>query len=338
MHAVADYFQPVADSCGDALGVDRARRFSGLDGYKRLIESGVEAVALETPPFFFPSHVRAAVEAGLHVYMAKPVAVDVPGCIEVEAAAAKAAANRRVFLVDYQIPTDPNNIEVVRRIRAGEIGKTLALHSHYLAGQFPDPALTATAESRLRSLIWVNDIGLGGGYHVNACIHAIEAALWMAGQCPVRAVGASRTGRPSPNGDSHDIFQLVFEFADGSVLSHRGKHLNNLLDFDVVCLALGETGHAQICYGGKTFLKGHDNGYDAAVDNPYEAGAVRNIARFHHCVMNDDYANDTVRRAIDSALVCILGRETGRRRTPLTLEELRRENRRIDVDLQGLKT
>ena len=56
------------------------------------VMSGIEAVALETPPCFFPEHARAAVESGLHVYMAKPVAVDVPGCMEIEAAATKAAA------------------------------------------------------------------------------------------------------------------------------------------------------------------------------------------------------------------------------------------------------
>ena len=60
MHAVADYFQEVADKCGDELGVDKARRFSTLSGYKKLFESGVEAVALETPPYFFPEHARAA--------------------------------------------------------------------------------------------------------------------------------------------------------------------------------------------------------------------------------------------------------------------------------------
>ena len=87
MHAMADYFPAVADRCGEGLGVDKARRFSGLNGYRKLIDSGVEAIALETPPYFFPEHARAAVDAGLHVYMAKPVAVDVPGCLEIEAAA-----------------------------------------------------------------------------------------------------------------------------------------------------------------------------------------------------------------------------------------------------------
>ena len=97
MHAVADYFPEVADKCGEALGVDKARRFSTLSGYKRLIESGVEAVALETPPYFFPEHACAAVDAGLHVYMAKPVAVDVPGALQILAASKRATEKQHSF-------------------------------------------------------------------------------------------------------------------------------------------------------------------------------------------------------------------------------------------------
>ena len=66
-------------TCGKALGVDKSRCFSGLSGYKRLIESGVEAVVIIDVPYFYPEQAKAAVAAGLHVYMAKPVAVDVPG-------------------------------------------------------------------------------------------------------------------------------------------------------------------------------------------------------------------------------------------------------------------
>ena len=123
MHAVADYFQEAADQCGDALGVDKSRRFSTLSGYKRVLESGVEAVALETPPCFFPDHATAAVEAGLHVYMAKPVAADVPGVLKIEAAAKTAARKKLVFHVDYQMPTDPANQEVLKRIRGEGFGK-----------------------------------------------------------------------------------------------------------------------------------------------------------------------------------------------------------------------
>lgn len=337
-HAVADYFPEVALQCGGSLGVDPARCYSTLSGYKRVLESGIEAVALEVPPCFFPEQARSAVQAGLHVYMAKPVAVDVPGCREIEAVAQKASASRRVFFVDYQLPTDPHNQEVVKLIRADEIGKVLALNSHYFAGAFGDPPLTDTIESRLRSLIWCNDVAIGGGYHVNACIHAVDAALWVAEQRPVAALGLSRVGRPAPHGDSHDVFELGFEFANGLIMSHRGKHLNNQLGFDVICQVLGETGHAQICYGGKTSLRGPENGYSGEVQNLYEAGAVRNIARFYDSVVGEDFANDTVRRSVDGALATILGREAALRRTRLTWDELLKENQRREVDLRGLKT
>lgn len=337
MWAVADYFQSVADACGDGLGVDKGRRFSGLNGYKKLIDSGIEAIALETPPYFFPDHAKAAVEARLHVYMAKPVAVDVWGCLVIEAAAKQATANGQVFLVDYQIPTDPHNLEVVRMLRAGEIGDVVALNSHYFAGTFSDPAKTATVESRFRSLVWCNDVALGGGYHVNACIHGIDAALWMADQAPVSAMGYSRVARPDPHGDSHDIFQLIFEFPSGLILSHRGKHLSNLSAFDVVCQAQGPDGFAQIVYGGKASLRGREDGYNGEVENLYEAGAVRNIARFYDCVVNGNHENETVLRSIRGALTGILGREAGLRRGKVTMAELLASKQRLEVDLSGLK-
>jgi len=338
MWAVADYFQTAADACGDALGVDKSRRFSTLSGYQRLIESGVEAVALETPPCFFPEHARAAVEAGLHVYMAKPVAVDVPGCLEIETAAKLAGTRKQCFLVDYQLPTDPHNREVMRQVQAGAIGPVATVNSHYYAGLFPDPAFTDTLESRLRSLIWCNDAAVGGGYHVNACIHAVDAALWTTGQRPVAAMGLSRRMRANPHGDSHDAFSILFEFADGQMVSHRGKHLNNQCAFDVVCEIQGQTGYAQTCYGGKAFFKSAEDGYSGQVDNLYEAGAVRNIATFYADVVAGRFENTTVRRSVDGALATILAREAGVRRTRLTMQDLLKENRRLEVDLRGLKS
>lgn len=338
MWAVADYFEGVANACGDALGVDPGRRFSGLNGYKRLIASGVDAVVLETPPFFFPEHVRAAVDAGLHVYMAKPVAVDVPGCLAVEMAAAQATARQRCFLVDYQIPTDPANLEVMRWVRQGELGPLAVLNSHYYAGTFPDPAPGPTIESRLQHLTWVNDNALGGSYHVNACIHAVDTLLWVAGSRPIAASSQSRRMRKDPHGDSHDVFSVLFEFADGLVADHRGKHLDNTTGFDVVCQIHGQSGYAQIGYTGRATLKSRENACNGEITNLYEAGAVRNIATFHQDIIARRTSNPTVRRAIDSCLATLLAREAGLRRQRLTLDDLLRENRRLEVNLEGLKS
>ena len=83
-------------------------------------------------------------------------------------------------------------------------------------------------------------------------------------------MGLSPVGRADPHGDSHDVFQLLFEFENGLIASHRGKHLNNQTGFDVVCQVQGQTGFAQVGYGGKASLKGRDDGYNGEVVNLYE--------------------------------------------------------------------
>ncbi len=337
IHAVADYFDEVAQASGEQLQVDPARRFSGLAGYQALMESGVEAVALETPPYCFPEHVRRAVESGLHVYMAKPVAVDVAGTMEIARWGKQAGEQGRCFLVDYQIPTDPINQEVVRRIRDGAIGPIMMVRTHYLAGTFSDPPLTDSIASRLRNLIWVNDIALGGGYHVNACIHGVDGGLWLRDQRPVAATGMSRIGRSDPHGDSHDMFSICFEFADGTFMNHVGSHLNST--FDVRCVAYGQAGNAEIGYVGTGKINAAAAAYEGGeIEDLYRAGAVRNIAQFHNSIQAGDASNPTLDPSIRSTLATLLGRDAAARRTRLTMEELVRENRSIPVDLSGLKS
>lgn len=336
IHAVADYFQEVADASGDQFGVEKGRRFSGLSGFVGLLQTDIEAVALETPPYCFPQHAAAAVAAGRHVYMAKPVAVDVPGTLAIGRLGKQSTDNRRCFFVDFQIPTDPLNIEAVRRVHEGAIGKVAMVKTHYLAGRFSDPAKTATAADRLRHLVWVNDVDLGGSYHVNACIHAVDGGLWLLGRArPVAASGVSSVARPDPHGDSHDQYSLTFEFSDGRLLSHTGSHLKN--QFDVRCVAFGQDGTAEIGYTGSALVRGGSQPYEGGeIAGLYAAGAERNIAAFHKNVTEGDYSNPTVEPSVTSNLTTILGREAGRRQARLTMNELVQENQRIEPDLRGL--
>ncbi len=340
IHAVADYFQEVADAAGDEFGVDKTRRFSGLSGYRKLIESGVEAVALETPPCFFPEHVQAAVDAGLHVYMAKPVAVDVPGCLQVKTAAQKAAEQKQCFLVDYQMPTDPHILECAKRCRDGALGNLGVVKSFYYGGLFGDPPLTENIESRLRHLVWVNDVAIGGSYHVNACIHPIQAMMWMLDKTPIAAVGISRTARAQAHGDSHDMYGITYEFDDGLFWTHTGRHSGGQKgpqDPLATCEFLGDA-YMIIGYGGRALIRGGPGHYaGGTIDNLYEAGASRNIATFYKNVTEADYSNDTVPMAIDSCLATILAREACLRKGRMTMDELVNANQRIEVDLDGLK-
>ena len=67
--------------------VDVAGRvFTGLDAYKKVIDSGVNYVILATPPGFRPRHIEAAINAGKNLFTEKPVGVDGPGIRKVLAA------------------------------------------------------------------------------------------------------------------------------------------------------------------------------------------------------------------------------------------------------------
>jgi myo-inositol 2-dehydrogenase/D-chiro-inositol 1-dehydrogenase len=336
--AVADYFERVAEAAGEQLGVPKANRFSGLSGYKGLIAE-VEAVFLETPPYCFPEHAEAAVEGGRHVYLAKPLGCDVPGCLRIQAAGKKATANKRVFLVDFQTRTDPFFIEGVKRVREGAIGRIGLLSSEYNDESFRDPPKTSTIESRLQELIWVNDDALGGSYLVNAGIHAIDVALWIAGQMPTSATGASQIARADPHGDSHDVFSLTYEFPNGMILNHRGEHLKNRCEFRSDCLAQGQDGWLETGYTSRVRILGNRTGWRGGdVVNLYPSGAERNIDAFHKCITAGTYDNSTLEPSVNATLTTILGREAARRRAKLTLDEVLKENRRLEPDLTGLKT
>jgi len=342
--AAADYFQARAERTGTALGADKSKCFGGLSAYKRLVESGVEAVILETPPCFFPGHAEAAVQAGLHVYMAKPVAVDVPGTLKIGTLGQAAAEKKRVFLVDYQMPTDPINIEVRKRLLEGGLGTLQMVFSVGTSGGggFNDPPLTSTIESRLTGLIWVNDDALGCGYIGNFDIHVIDAIIWAMGRRPVAAYAKGARCRKDPHGDSLDTNFVTYTFEDGLAWNHHsaaGPTHDWLKQGNLEGSIQGSEASAHLAYWGKAYVRGGPKHYPGGqVANLYDAGANRNITAFYNDVLAGNFGNQTAQRSVDCTLTCILGREAARRGAFLTLPDLVKENKRLEVDLKGLKT
>ena len=335
--SVADYHPAVAQACGQRFGVPEEKCFSGLSGYEKVLGTNIDAIALESLPYFFPEHVRASVEAGKHIFLAKPVAADIWGTLAVQQHAAQSQKNGKVFLIDFQIPANENNQKVLSCVKNGDLGKIVAIQTCYITGAFPDPPFKSF-EERLQHLQWVNDDLLGGGYHVNACIHGIEAGLELVNaELPVSAQGSSYCCRPDPQGDSHNMYALTFDFEDGRIWSHQGVH--HLSPFHVRAVGHGAKGVAEIGYVGRAGVQIQGRNEDfGEIENLYEAGAVSNIAKFAKEVRAGDVTNnDTVEIGINANLVTILGRETGKRRTKVSLAELIRENHRFELDTTGWK-
>ena len=338
LHAVADYFDQSAQQAGDRLGVEKARRFSGLDGYKRLLQSGVEAVAVVNIPRFHAEHARAAIEAGCHVYAAKPVAIDVPRALAVQAAGKLATQKKLCYLVDYQMATDPVNIEVVRRVHEGGVGRLMHIESLGISPPWSEPRVNCQ-EDRLRSGCWASTIALSGDVITENNIHIINAVLWLAGRRPVRASGRCRVCRRNPRDDFREVYHLTYEFDDGLLWTHVGQSLNNQEDWALGLTAYGETATAVVNYRGKSYLHGGPKHYGARnIVSLYDQGAIRNISTFYDNVLQGRCDNPTVANAVDDALTAVLGREAAARRKALTMEELLQENKESVFDLSGLKS
>ncbi len=334
--AVADYFEETAKKHGQRFGVPEDKVFSGLSGYKRILDSGVEVLLVMDVPYFYPEQATAAVEAGCHVYMAKPVAVDVPGVLAIEAAAAKASANKGCFLVDYQLPIDQANREVAKRIHDGNLGRMAHIYSGGTGGPWADPKPEASIENLLHQG-WLSRINLCGDDIVSYDIHIIDGVSWIMKKEPVSACGVSRVCTER-NGDTTDAGGVVFQYEDGVIWTHITQALkNNSLGHNLAADFMGVSGAAHVGYWGKVHVRGGPNPYSGAIGSIYNDGIKANVAEFYRCITEGDFSNPTAKRAVDGTITAILGREAMARRSYLTRDELIRENKALTVNLKGLK-
>jgi predicted dehydrogenase len=336
--AVADYFEETVHTVGARLGVPDAKRFSGLSGYKRVLDSGVEALVLEDIPYFYPQQAAAAIDAGCHVYLAKPFAVDVPAVFAMQALAKKATAKKLCFRVDYQLPMDPANQEVQQRIRADALGGLAHIYSGGTCGQLPDPKPGATIENLFRRA-WYAHIALGGDLFLLYDIHIIDGVTWATGQRAVGAAGHRRIVRPEPHGDRSDCGGVVFELQDGTCWTHHTQLLqNNAVMYNLAADLMGQKATAHLSYGGKVFVRGGPKHYAGTVASSiYADGAKANIAAFHRSIVEGQFGNETAHRSVDCHLTAILGREAMLRKTWLTMDDVIKEAKTRPVNLRGLK-
>src|SRR6266446_8568887 len=220
--ALADLFQDQLDAAHahfDQLqqakgyaALDSRQLFVGPRAYEQIAASKeVDAIVIATPPYFHPQHLETVVAAGKHVYLEKPVAVDVPGAKRVMEIG-KRAQGKLSLDVGFQIRDCPPFVELVKRIHNGALGKIIYGESHYFAGYLDRPAWpdAAPVERRLRN--WVYDRALSGDIIVEQNIHVIDICNWVLKAHPLRAsASGGRAGRPS-DGDVYGNYDALFHY------------------------------------------------------------------------------------------------------------------------------
>ena len=331
--ACADYFQDRVDQFGARHQIEPARRSTGLSGYQRLLESKLDAVVIETPPYFHPEQAAAAVEAGKHVFLAKPIAVDAPGCLAIADAGKRASARKLVFLVDFQTRANQHYRTALRMVRNGDVGKIVMGEAHYPWQGGGRGAPPATPEGQLRS--WYYVLALSGDFIVEQSIHSLDVATWIINADPIRAMG---TGGQSlrPEGSIWDHFAVNYFFPDDVALSFTCIQSIPEMRDEITARVYGSDGYIQTDYFSDVVVRGKDF-YKGNNPDLYTSGAKDNIREFHQFITEGKCDNPTVAPSVRSNLTAILGREAGYRRGEVTLTDLIKQGERLSPNLAGLK-
>lgn len=331
--ACADYFQDRVDAVGEKFQIEPSRRYTGLSAYKRLLGSKVDAVVIETPPYFHPEHASAAVDAGKHVYLAKPIAVDAPGCLTIADAGKRATAKKQVFLVDFQTRANEHYRKALQMVRKGDIGKLVMGEAHYPWRGGNRNAPPATPEEQLRN--WYNVLPLSGDFIVEQSIHSLDVATWIINADPIRAIGTGGQ-KLRTKGSIWDHFAVTYWFPDDVPLSFTCIQTVPEMKDEITARVYGSDGYIQTDYFSDVWLRGKDF-YHGNNPELYTSGAKVNIREFHQFVTSGQYDNPTVAPSVRSNLTAVLGREAGYKRGEITLAKLIKEGKRLKPNLSGLK-
>lgn len=219
--ALGDVFKDKLDQCREQLKkqknveVPDEKCFVGFDSFEKVIDSGVDLVLLCTPPHFRPAHVEAAVNAGKHIFMEKPIAVDPVGARKVMVAA-KRAAEKELSMVSGTIRrVQKDFMETQRRVASGQIGDIVSAHIIRNGGSLwviqRQPGWS-DMEYMLRN--WANFCWLSGDHITEQFIHEIDVMNWYMGKNPVKAIGWGGRQR-RVTGDQYDFFSIEYIYDNG---------------------------------------------------------------------------------------------------------------------------
>lgn len=238
--ALGDLFQDRLDGClknlnaneevNKSVDITSDRCFVGFDAYQKVIACGVDMVILASPPGFRPVHFEAAVNAGKHVFMEKPVAVDATGVRAVIEAGKLAKQQKLGVVAGTQRRHQANYVETIKRIHDGAIGEIVAAQCYWNQGGLWNRGRKedwTDMEWQVRN--WLYFTWLSGDHIVEQHVHNIDVINWAMNAHPVRALGfGGRQVRTDASyGHIYDHFAVEYEYPNGARVLSMCRQIDN---------------------------------------------------------------------------------------------------------------
>lgn len=306
------------EEIGDRLTVTKETSFVGFDAYERVLETDVDYVILATPPGFRPIHIRAALEAGKHVFAEKPVAVDSAGVRSVIESGKLAEQKELALVAGTQRRHDPKYIETIQRIHDGAIGDLRAAQINRSTGPlWLRERLPGMSDMEWQCRNWYYFTWLSGDHVVEMHIHSIDVINWVFQTHPVRAVGVGgRQQRIDPSyGHIYDHIGIEYEYPNGARVTCMQRQMEGASSVWAERV-VGSEGHADLM---NHRIEGSTN-WSFEQENPPNA-YVQEHANLIESIRSGNPINES-KRVAESTLTAIMAREVAYTGREITWEEL----------------
>ena len=311
---------------GEKINVPEVARFTGLDAYKKVIESNVDLVMLTTPPGFRPEHFREAVENDKHVFMEKPIAVDPVGVRSVIKSGELAAEKNLSVMSGLQYRKKDTHIHAMEEIHNRTIGMPIAANAEYLMGNIwyreREPEMSEM-EWQLRN--WYYYTWLSGDFIVEQFIHNLDIIIWAMGALPesCTGMGARQKRTQSRYGNIYDQFSLEYEFPREVKVSARCRQMDGTWQNRGNSI-IGTDGKVEITPN-SSVVQNHGSDKRKRYEDEGESPHIVQQRRLIESIRNDSPVNET-QLAADATLMAVMGREAAYTGQMITWEEIKNSN------------
>lgn len=289
------------------------RIFSGFQAFKGVIANS-DVVIIANAAKFHPYHLKTAIEAGKHVFVEKPHAIDPAGVKMVQAACETARQKGLCVVSGLQSRYHPGYIETMQRVHDGAIGDIVAIQETWLRPPYvvrqrrPKQKELEFQASNQYHFHW-----LSGDDVPQTLIHNLDRSSWALGNAaPLRCygMGGRSTLRGEEYGSVFDHHSVVYDFPNGVRVYALCRTIDNCYN-ENSSLILGSKGRCDLLKLQITGAVNWKSTGPASKNNAYdlEHVALFEAIRAGKVVNNGDYMARSTLIPIMGQLSCYTGKQ-----------------------------
>jgi len=181
--------------------------YASLDA--ALEQGSFDGAVITTPTFTHRELAVAAIEAGLHVHLEKPMAMNLKECRAISEAAERAGV---ALQLGFMRRFDPDFVRAAELLRSGKVGDPMIIKSLTHGPGLPPP--------------WANDIVTSNGMLAEVNSHDLDTASWFSGSEPtaihVQVSNFKGDERGATAEHFYDTLLAIITFESGALASIAG--------------------------------------------------------------------------------------------------------------------